>query len=37
MTNANYVPLAYEIGRQAAKKQVKPEHFGLENSTRPRR
>ncbi len=27
---ADYVPLAYEIGRQAAKKQVKPEHFGLE-------
>jgi hypothetical protein len=26
---ADYVPLAYEIGRQAAQKQVKPEHFGL--------
>jgi hypothetical protein len=27
---SDYVPLAYEIGRQAADAQVRPEHFGLD-------
>lgn len=30
MDKAKNIPLAYEIGRQAAEKQVRPEHFGLD-------
>jgi hypothetical protein len=30
MSNTENISLAYEIGRQAAKRQVKPEHFGLD-------
>jgi Patatin-like phospholipase len=30
MSRPEIIPLAYEIGRQAAKKQVRPEHIGLD-------
>ncbi len=33
MDRADMIPLAYEIGRSAAKEQVKPEHFGLAPSS----
>jgi hypothetical protein len=29
MARSQNIPLAFEIGRQAARRQVKPEHFGL--------
>jgi hypothetical protein len=32
MSRADIIPLAYEIGRQAARRQVRPEHFGLVSS-----
>ena len=33
IARAENIPLAYEIGREAARKQVKPEHFGLRPRT----
>jgi hypothetical protein len=35
MDNPVNIALAYDIGRQAAATQVKPEHFGLDPCTRP--